>query len=77
MDGAAIHTKRPVQSLAFSGAKSAPDGRPYVEFTTLGPFGGGRCSLSAWPRVREQLTNGSRRAPGPCAFFAEIVGSLV
>lgn len=69
--------KRPAQSRAFSGASFAPGGQPLVAFTTLGPFAGGYCTLRAWPRIRRQLEQGSSTRPGPCAYFAEIVGSLV
>lgn len=68
-------TKRSAQSRAFSGASCAPGGQPSVSFTTLGPFGGGRVSLRAWPKVRADLESGVARFR-ICAYVAHLDGDL-
>lgn len=49
---------------------------PSVVFTTLGPFGGGRVSLAAWPKVRKDLESAVSRFR-ICSYFAELEGSLL
>lgn len=69
-------TKRRAQSIAFSGAAAPEALVPCVEFTTLGPFGGGVVPLRSWPKVRADLESGVKRNR-ICSFIATLRGSLV
>jgi hypothetical protein len=74
--GAAVATKGRAQSIAVMGPVAPLALLPCVEFTTLGPFGGGVVRLGGWPKVRADLESGVERNR-ICSFMATLRGSLV